>query len=248
MTSVIDYVPGDTLLHRLNPVIKLALAAAIIVATFLADTYALLVGLLALTFALGAYAGVAGRLAGLLRVLVPLAVVMLALQLVFVRGGEVLWGFVTTEGLVTGSKVCLRLLGVALPLLLVLMVTRLTDLANACVEVLHVPYRYAFTFTTALRFVPVFSQEMSAIMEAQTARGVEYDTRNPFRKLRLMLPLCVPLLVSSVGRTDAIALAAEQRGFYLRTRESSYRRYPLVARDWAALACCAALVALGAAF
>ena len=245
MNSIIDYVPGDSLLHRLNPVTKLALAAAIIVATFLADTYAALLGLPVLTFALAAYAGVAGRLARLLKVLVPLGVVMLVVQLVFVRGGEVLWGFVTTGGLVSGSKVCLRLLGVALPLILVLSVTKLTDLANACVEVLHVPYRYAFTFTTALRFVPVFSQEMSAIMEAQTARGVEYDTRNPFRKLQLMLPLCVPLLVSSVGRTDAIALAAEQRGFYLRTRESSFKRYPLATADFAVLACCAVLIALG---
>ena len=69
-----------------------------------------------------------------------------------------------------------------------------------------------------------------------------------FKKLQLMLPLCVPLLVSSVGRTDATALAAEQRGFYLRTRESSYKRYPLAARDWLALACCVALIALGVAF
>ena len=114
MTNVIDYVPGSTLLHRLNPVAKLALAAALIIAIFLADTYALLLGLLALTFALGAYAGVAGRLARLLKVLVPLGVVMLMLQLVFVRSGETLWGFVTTGGLVSGSKVCLRLLGVAL--------------------------------------------------------------------------------------------------------------------------------------
>ena len=133
----------------------------------------------------------------------------------------------------------------ALPLVLMLMVTKLTDLANACVEKLHIPYKYAFTFTTALRFVPVFSQEMNAIMEAQTARGVEYDTNNPFRKMRLMLPLCIPLLISSVGKTDATALAAEQRGFYLRTRESSYRRYPFGALDAAAFALCAALVAAG---
>ena len=135
----------------------------------------------------------------------------------------------------------MRLLGVATPLLLMLMVTPLTDLANACVEKLHIPYRYAFTFTTALRFVPIFSQEMNAIMEAQTARGVEYDTKNPLKKLRLML-------LSSVGKTDATALAAEQRGFYLRTRESSYRRYPFAARDYAAFALCAALIALGVAF
>ena len=64
-------------------------------------------------------------------------------------------------------------------------------------------------------------------MEAQTARGVEYDTKNPIKKLKLMLPLCVQLLISSVGKTDATALAAEQRGFYLRTRASSYKRYPI---------------------
>ena len=247
MTSVIDYVPGNTLLHRLNPVTKLAVAAALIVATLLADTYPLLVGLIVLTLALGAYAGALRRLASLLKVLVPLAVIMLALQTAVVRTGAPIAAWVTTDGLVTGSKACLRLLGVAMPLILMLSVTKMGDLANACVEVLHVPYRYAFTFTTALRFVPVFSQEMTAIMEAQTARGVEYDTRNPFRKLRLMLPLCVPLLVSSVGKTDATALAAEQRGFYLRTRESCYKRYPLAARDWCALVACVALVALGAA-
>lgn len=245
MLNVIDYVPGDTLLHRLNPVTKLALAAAIIAATFLANTYAALVGLLVLTLLLAAYAGVFGRLARLLKLLVPIALIMLVLQLVFVRGGDTLFSFVTDEGLITGGKACLRLLGVALPLVLMLMVTKLTDLANACVEKLHIPYKYAFTFTTALRFVPVFSQEMNAIMEAQTARGVQYDTKNPFKKMQLMLPLCVPLLISSVSKTDATALAAEQRGFYLRTRASSYRRYPFAARDIVVFALCVALIVGG---
>ena len=246
MVNVIDYVPGATVLHRLNPVAKLALASGIITATFLAASYPALVGLLVITLALGAYAGVFSRLASLLKVLLPLAAIMLVLQMIFVQGGERLVGFVTSEGLVTGSKACLRLLGVALPLVLVLTVTKLTDLANACVEILHVPYRYAFAFTTALRFVPLFGQEMNAIMEAQTARGVEYDTKNPIKKLQLMLPLCIPLLISSVGKTDATALAAEQRGFYLRTRESSYKRYPLQALDFAAIAVAVALIVAGA--
>lgn len=248
MVNVIDYVPGDTVLHRLNPIAKLALAAGIIIATFLGDTYPMLLGLLALTLALGAYAGVFKNLLSLLKLLVPLAVVMLALQTAFVRTGDVVALWMTVDGLVTGSKACLRLLGVALPLILMLTVTKLNDLANACVEILHVPYRYAFTFTTALRFVPVFSQEMNAIMEAQTARGVEYDTKNPFKKVQLMLPLCIPLLVSSVGKTDATALAAEQRGFYLRTRASSYKRYPMGAADYAVLAASVALIVLGVLF
>ena len=208
----------------------------------------MLLGLLVLTLALGVYAGVFKNLLSLLKLLVPLAVVMLVLQTAFVRTGDVIALWMTADGLVTGSKACLRLLGVALPLILMLTVTKLNDLANACVEILHVPYRYAFTFTTALRFVPVFSQEMNAIMEAQTARGVEYDTKNPFKKVQLMLPLCIPLLVSSVGKTDATALAAEQRGFYLRTRESSYKRYPFVATDYTALLIAVTLIVSGALF
>lgn len=248
MGSVIDYIPGDSLLHKLNPVSKLALAAAIILATFLGDTYALLIALLALTFALGAYARANTGLITLAKLMVPLSLIMLVLQTAFIRTGGALFAWVTVDGVVTGTKAALRLVGVALPLILMLSVTKLNDLANAVVEVLHVPYRYAFTFTTALRFVPVFSQEMNAIMEAQTARGVEYDTKNPIKKLKLMLPLCVPLLVSSVGKTDATALAAEQRGFYLRTRKSSFKRYPMGGTDYAVLACCIALIALGILF
>ena len=69
MLNVIDYVPGASLLHRMNPVSKLALAASIILATFLSQSWAMLVGLLMLTLALGAYAGVITRLVSLLKVL-----------------------------------------------------------------------------------------------------------------------------------------------------------------------------------
>ncbi len=259
MLDVIDYTPGKSLLHRLNPVSKLAVAAAIITATFLAQSPFALMALLALTLGIGAYAGVARRLTGLLKVLLPIVAVMFTLQVAFTPTGEHIVAFATVDGVIGGLRACLRLVGVALPLVLMLSVTRLTDLANACVEVLHVPYRYAFTFTTALRFVPrlvgvalplvlmlsvtrltdlanacvevlhvpyryaftfttalrfvpVFTREMNAIMEAQTARGVHFDTGNPFKKLALMIPVCIPLLVTSVQKTDATALAAEQRG------------------------------------
>lgn len=243
MRNVIEYVPGSSLLHRLNPVTKIALAASITTATILANSWTALLALLMLTLALGACSGVLPRLTSLLKVLIPAALVMLAMQVAFVRSGEPILLIATTDGLRTGGKACLRLLGVALPLVLSLAVTKLTDLANACVEVLHIPYKYAFTFTTALRFVPAFTQEMNAIMEAQTARGVAFDTKNPIKKIRLMLPMCIPMLVTAVGKTDAVALAAEQRGFYLRTRSSSCKSYPLRARDAVALALCAALIA-----
>lgn len=79
--------------------------------------------------------------------------------------------------------------------------------------------------------------DMAGIMEAQTARGVEFDG-SLAKKLRLMMPLCVPLLVSSVRKTNSAAIAAEVRGFNLRTRASGYKDYPLHTEDYLALAAC----------
>lgn len=87
---------------------------------------------------------------------------------------------------------------------------------------------------------------LSGIMEAQTARGVAFDTKNPFKKLGLILPLCMPLLISSVGRIHDTAAAAEMRGFTLRTRESQSRRYTFKSGNLFAALIAAALVAAGA--
>ena len=100
-----------------------------------------------------------------------------------------------------------------------LTVTRLPDLTRALVRTLHIPYRYAFAFTTAIRFIPILARDMAAVIEAQTARGVELDG-NLFQRLRLLLPLCVPLLVSSVRKIESGAISAELRGFNLRAGRS----------------------------
>ena len=158
------------------------------------------------------------------------------------RGTSVFW-IITDQGLLTAGKVVLRLVVVCIPLALVLAVTRISDLTNAMVSVLHVPYPYAFTLSTAIRFIPQYLEEMSGIMEAQTARGVAFDKAKGLKKFSMILPLCAPLLISSVRRTDQTAAAAEVRGFRLRTRTSGYKQYPFTAPDAAAAAFCLLLLA-----
>ena len=80
-------------------------------------------------------------------------------------------------------------------------------------------------------------------MEAQTARGVAFDKARGLKKFSMMLPLCAPLLISSVRRTDQTAAAAEVRGFRLRNRNSGYKKYPFTLLDLAAFLFCAALLA-----
>ena len=153
---------------------------------------------------------------------------------------------VTDRGVMTGLRLVLRLIGATMPLALLLSVTQMSDLSGVLVQRLHVPFKYAVTLTTAIRFIPVFADSLSGIMEAQTARGVAFDTKNPFKKLGLILPLCMPLLISSVGRIHDTAAAAEMRGFTLRTRESQSRRYTFKSGDLFAALIAAALVAAGA--
>ncbi len=197
-----------------------------------------------------ALGGVFDRAAGMLKGLLKLSVFLFVLQLLFVRTGAPLLSLppllVTDRGVMTGLRLVLRLIGATMPLALLLSVTQMSDLSGVLVQRLHVPYKYAFTLTTAIRFIPVFADSLSGIMEAQTARGVAFDTKNPFKKLGLILPLCMPLLISSVGRIHDTAAAAEMRGFTLRTRESQSRRYTFKSGDLFAALIAAALVAAGA--
>ena len=139
----------------------------------------------------------------------------------------------------------LRLMGATLPLSILISVTNLNDLSNTMVKYLHIPYKYAFTLTSAIRFIPVFSIEMSGIIESQQARGVDFEIKNPFKKLGMILPLCFPLLISSVRKIESTATAAELRGFYLRTRDCCTKTYRLHFGDIVFLLIGAAVLAGG---
>jgi energy-coupling factor transport system permease protein len=239
MSGLLDYTAGSTILHRLHPLTKIALAISICVAAFLSSNIIYLLILLAFSISLGLIGGIRKKTLSLVFGLIKISVFLFILQLLFVRAGTPLFLFVTDEGLRIALIVVLRLMTATIPLALMLALmlalTQMSDLSNALVKVARLPYRYAFTITTALRFIPVFTGEMTSIIESQTARGVNFDTKNPLRKLRLMMPLCVPLLITSVGRTEQAAMAAEVRGFYLRDRLSGSKKYPFKAQDLGAL-------------
>ena len=243
MTDLFQVVPGNSPLHRMNPVTKIVLTLAVSVAAFLTDNLFVLLFLLAFDLMIGVVGGVTRKAFSIFKGLLKVSVFLFILQALFVRRGNRLFWIVTDEGLLTAAAVVLRLLVVCLPLALIMTVTQPSDIANSLVQVLHLPYAYAFTLTTAIRFIPQFMEEMSGIMEAQTARGVEFDTKNAAKKLGMLLPLCVPLLISSVRRTGATATAAKARGFELRTRHSGYKRYGFGAADLMGFLISAALIA-----
>ena len=243
MTDIFQYTPGTSPLHRMNPVTKILLTLCVCVAAFITDSLIYLAVLLIADLMIGVIGGVPRKAFAVLKGLIKVSVFLFILQALFVRRGNALFWIITDEGLLLAGRVVLRLIVVCLPLTLILAVTQVSDLANALVQVVHLPYAYAFTLTTAIRFVPQFMEEMTGIMEAQTARGVEFDTRNIFKKIGMILPLCAPLLISSVRRTTATAVAAEVRGFELRKHDSGYKKYGFGTVDLIAVLICVLIIA-----
>lgn len=250
MGRFLEYVDGDSLLHRMNPTAKLLCALLMSVACFVTGNLAFIAVVLVAALALASCCGMMRQTLGLVRAVVAFSLILAIVQVFTTPRGAVIfelpWGYVGTGGLLAALTTVMRLVAASIPLFLVLYVTRLTDLTNALVKNAHVPYRYAFTFASTVRFIPLFMNDMKGIMEAQTARGVEFDTGGLVKKVRLMVPLCIPLLVGSVRKANSAAIAAEVRGFYLRSASSAYKEYPFAVHDVVAVAVCVALVAAAA--
>lgn len=247
MDTVFSYVPGTSMLHRMNPVFTFLCAFLVCIAAAVSTNHLFVLALIVVQLLLSSTAGVFKKSMKLVLGLGSLALIVLVLQVVFVRAGTVFATFgslmITSDGLLSGALVVLKVVCMVLPLSLAFMATPMNDLTNELVSKCHLPYKYAFAFTTAVRFIPLFMEEMSGIMEAQKARGVQFDTRNIARKFALMVPLTVPLLVSSVKKTDTIAIGAELRGFSLRGATSAYRQHGVSARDIVAVVVCVAVFA-----
>ncbi|NLF28808.1 MAG: energy-coupling factor transporter transmembrane protein EcfT [Clostridiales bacterium] len=249
MGGFLDYIPGDSLLHRLNPLTKMILAVVLCAACFVSGRHLFVLGVLALSLAMSRAAGVFQRAWRTLAALSKLSLLLFVVQVLVIRDGKPLLTplpglSITDVGVLFSLLFVLRLIAATLPLAIMLSVTKIGDLSGVLVEKLRIPFKYAFSLTTAMRFIPIFSLETADIMAAQTSRGVEFDTRNFLKKVRLILPLCVPLLLSSVERIDRGAISAELRGFSLRKRGQSYRTYAMKPPDWGALALAAAVAAL----
>ncbi|MCI9130221.1 MAG: energy-coupling factor transporter transmembrane protein EcfT [Eggerthellaceae bacterium] len=246
MNGFLEYVPGDSLLHRLNPVTKIVFAVVFAISCFCTSNLIFLAVLLAAAIGLAASCGMLKQTAGLMKAVFAFSIILAVLLLLTNPSGDVLvelpWGYIGTGSIMAAVATILRLEAAAIPLFLTFYVTKMTDMSNAAVKVLHVPYKYAFTFASTVHFIPVFMNDMRSIMEAQTARGVEFDQGGIVNKVRLMVPLCVPLLVSSVRKTNSAAIAAEVRGFDLRTRESGYKTYPFTAADLAVIVLAVAIL------
>ena len=248
MKPRIAYQPGSSLLHRLHPLVKLLWMLLATLALFSLHSPWTVLAVLGLTVVAFPLCGL--RLRGVrgMRLVLTTATLLGVLQLLFVHSGPVLIQLgpltITQDGLQGAVYVAGRFASVVLLSYLFVLTTDPNDLAYALMRA-GLPYRYGFALITALRLVPVFEQEGQIVYNAQLARGVQYDVRSPRRLLALARQFFLPLLVSALGKVDALAVSMEGRCFGKYPTRTFLREVHLARRDVAALVALALVAALG---
>ncbi|MGQ9557361.1 MAG: energy-coupling factor transporter transmembrane component T family protein [Desulfurispora sp.] len=239
MAALLEYTHRDSFLHHLHPATKLLWSIAVLVLSFLTDRPLWILALLLGNLLLAAAGGVLKRMLPVLRSLAIFAAILVLMQVFLIDEGKTLFylfpafgaGRITDTGLQLSTLAALRMLATVSTIPLLLLTTRMTDLAAVLVEKCRIPYSYAFMFLTALRLIPTLLDRMEQVLQAQAARGYRTDTKNLLRRILLILPLAIPLLVSTVQKIEQTALSMEMRGFASGPRRS-YREIKMQPADF----------------
>ncbi|MFZ5826193.1 MAG: energy-coupling factor transporter transmembrane component T family protein [Bacillota bacterium] len=254
--TVGQYFPGNSLLHRLDPRVKITAVFLLSIAIFLPrgwPGYAA-TALFTLTAVWLAHVPLKMILQGLRPILIFL--VITALFNLFLTPGETVLfkigpATATREGLMLSIVTSVRLvLLVTLASLLTLTTSpiRLTDGLERMLRPLKpigVPaHELALMMTIALRFIPTLAEEADRIMRAQMARGAELGRGSVTSRVKALIPVLVPLFVAAFRRADELATAMEARGYRGGDGRTRMRELAFGGRDVVALAVLASFVGL----
>lgn len=149
------------------------------------------------------------------------------------------------EGAIYGLSLGMRVTAISLAFPILIMTTHPSDLvtALAAIRIGHwrIPYNLIFVLTSGLRYVPTVSREFDHTLDAQRARGVEFEGGNLIQQVRSAVPLFVPVLTSSLVRAQDLTIALETRAFGATEQRTFIREVRFQAVDWVA---CALLIVL----
>lgn len=229
------YIPGDSLIHRLDPRIKLIGSFYFIAVIFLANNWQSYLFLGAFTF----LAIVLSKInlnffwKGV-RPLLWLILFTVALQMFFTSGGTVYWKWgvfqLTEFGIRNGLFILCRFVLIIFMSTLLTLSTPPLELSDALEYVLRPlnairfpVHEISLMLSIALRFVPTLMDETEKIMNAQRARGVDFGEGNLIQKMQAIVPLLIPLFVSSFNRAEDLATAMEARGYQGGEGRTKYR-------------------------
>lgn len=250
------YVPADSPIHRMDPRAKLILVFLFVCVVFLANNWLTYVLIGIYTFLMLGLSRIPFRFlyAGLKPVL-WLVLFTLFLQLFFNRQGNLVFEYgpikIFDEGIRQGIFISMRFFFLILMTSLLTLTTtpiEITDgletLLNPLKKIRFPVHEMALMMSISLRFIPTLMQETDKIMKAQIARGVEFGSGPIKDRIKAVVPLLIPLFVSSFKRAEELAVAMEARGYRGGEGRTKYRQLNWKIADTLLLAVLIVLTAL----
>ncbi len=248
-----QHYPGNSVLHRCDPRLKLVGTIAYIVALFVASNpLGIALSLALLTF-LYAVARIPFKMIlKSLKPIVPIILFTAVLNLFFMKGaGEPLFrlAFLTVyaEGVRYAILLAVRVVALIAGTSLLTYTTSPIVLTDAIENLLrplaklHFPvHELAMMMTIALRFIPTLIDETEKIMNAQKARGAMLDSGKFVERIKALVPILIPLFISAFRRADELAMAMECRCYHGGEGRTRLKVLKFTAED----ARCAAIFAL----
>ncbi len=240
-----QFIDTNSFVHRLDPRAKLLFLIAYIVFIFIAGNF-LSLGLLCVLLIVSMTVSKIPVKMYLknIKAILPIILITSLLNMFYTSGGKVLvdwWIFtITTDGIYRALFMTLRIILLILSSAVLSYSTSPTSLTGA-IESLLKPLKLiglggavhtmAMTMTIALRFIPTLIEETQKIMNAQKARGADLDSGNLVQKVKALLPILIPLLISSVRRAYELAEAMECRCYNGGKGRTKFRVMKYSARD-----------------
>ena len=218
-----QYYPANSAVHKLDSRIKLILTLVYIIGIFFVKSYFgfMLTAALLIIIIIAAKLPMASVLRSVRGILL-LVVLTSIINLFMIKDGDVLvqWKIfvITKNGVHTTIKMVLRLVLLISGASLLALTTTPVELADGLeslmrpLSLIKVPVRdIAMIMSIALRFIPTLFDETNKIVSAQKARGASLDTGNIFARIKALIPVLIPLFVSSFRRADELAFAMDAR-------------------------------------
>ena len=241
------YIPGNSIIHRLDPRSKLVAMILLIMIVFWANNPITNLILFVVTGIFVALSEVplSFFIKGLRSMFFLIAFTTL-FQLFFISGGDVLFemGFIkiTSQGIEQAGIIFCRFVLIIFFSTLLTLTTMPLSLATAVESLLgplkrfKVPvHEIGLMLSMSLRFVPTLMDDTIRIMNAQKARGVDFGEGNIIQKVKAMIPILIPLFATSLKRADSLATAMEARGYQGGNGRSQYRQLNWMHKDSVAI-------------
>lgn len=221
----LEYLPGDSIFHRLDVRSKVFWLIAVLILSFIFNDPLYVLGIMIGVLLIAFYIGLPfNRLRTMFQPLIP---VMICIVLFtgfgfqpdyFAKDAsrkvlfDILGLPITVGGIMIGVTFLIRLMIIIVSTSIVTLTTRFDDFI-ALMRKIRFPYALILAVSIAFRFIPTLMKELETVMDAQQARGLDLERGGFVQKIKKRIPLMIPMLVGGIRHAENLAIAILVRGF-----------------------------------